>query len=105
MQIENRADATAVLGAELVAQAKPDGHTFYISDNSFYQNPAVLPKVPYDTLKDFTGVTMFAQGPVVLITHPSVPAKTLKRADRSSPRRPTSPTRPEASALRPTWSA
>lgn len=78
VQIENRPDATAVLGAELVAQAKPDGHTFYISDNSFYQNPAVLPKVPYDTLKDFTGVTMFAQGPVVLIVHPSVPAKTLK---------------------------
>ncbi|MEP7245538.1 MAG: tripartite tricarboxylate transporter substrate binding protein [Gammaproteobacteria bacterium] len=78
VQIENRPDATAVLGAELVAQAKPDGHTFYISDNSFYQNPAVLPKVPYDTVKDFTGVTMFAQGPVVLIVHPAVPANTLK---------------------------
>jgi len=76
--VENRPDATAVIGAELVAQAKPDGYTFYVSDNSFYQNPAVLPKVPYDTIKDFTGVTMFAQGPVVLITHPSVPAKTLK---------------------------
>ncbi len=78
VQVENRPDATAVLGAELVAQAKPDGATFYVSDNSFYQNPAVLPKVPYDTVKDFTGVTMFAEGPVVLITHPSVPAKSLK---------------------------
>lgn len=76
--IENRADATAILGAVLVAQAKPDGYTFYVSDNSFYQNPAVLPNVPYDTLNDFTAVTMFAQGPVVLIVHPSVPAKTLQ---------------------------
>lgn len=78
VMVENRPDATAVIGAELVAKAPPDGSTFYISDNSFYQNPAVLDRVPYDTLKDFTGVTMFAEGPVVLIAHPSVPAKTLK---------------------------
>jgi tripartite-type tricarboxylate transporter receptor subunit TctC len=76
--IENRPDATAVLGAELVAQAKPDGYTFYVSDNSFYQNPAVLDRVPYDTIRDFTGVTMFAEGPVVLIAHPSVPARNLQ---------------------------
>src|SRR4051812_8652866 len=40
--IDNRPDATAVLGATLVAKAKPDGYTFYLSDNSFYQNPAIL---------------------------------------------------------------
>ncbi|BBK42092.1 hypothetical protein STVA_21120 [Allostella vacuolata] len=75
--IENRPDATAVLGAELVAKSKPDGYTLYLSDNSFYQNPAVLDSLPYDTVKDFTAVTMLAQGPVLLIVHPSVPAKTL----------------------------
>lgn len=75
--VENRPDATAVIGARLVASAEPDGYTFYVSDNSFYQNPAVLPSLPYDTVKDFSGVTMFAEGPVVLIVHPSVPAKTL----------------------------
>jgi tripartite-type tricarboxylate transporter receptor subunit TctC len=78
VMVENRPDATAIIGAELVAKAAPDGSTFYVSDNSFYQNPAVLDRVPYDTLKDFTGVTMFAEGPVVLIAHPSVPARTLK---------------------------
>ncbi len=77
VMVENKPDATAVLGAQIVANAKPDGYTFYVSDNSFYQNPAVLPKVPYDTIKDFSGVTMFAQGPVVLIVHPSVPARSL----------------------------
>ena len=76
--IENRPDAAAVLGAELVAKAKPDGYTVYLSDNAFYQNPAVLPSVPYDTIKDFTAVTMLAQGPVILIVHPSVKATTLK---------------------------
>lgn len=75
--VENRPDATAVLGATIVAKAKPDGHTLYLADNSFYQNPAILDSLPYDTIKDFTAVTMMAQGPVILIVHPDVPAKTL----------------------------
>ena len=75
--IDNRPDATAVLGATLVTKARPDGYTFYLADNSFYQNPAILDSLPYDTLKDFTAVTMMAQGPVILIVHPDVPAKTL----------------------------
>jgi len=65
--IDNRPDATAVLGATLVAKARPDGYTFYLADNSFYQNPAILDSLPYDTIKDFTAVTMMAQGPVILI--------------------------------------
>jgi tripartite-type tricarboxylate transporter receptor subunit TctC len=75
--VDNRPDATAVLGAQIVTKAKPDGYTFYASDNSFYQNPAILDQLPYDTLKDFTAVTMIAQGPVILIVHPDVPARTL----------------------------
>ena len=75
--VENRPDATAVVGADVVAKAKPDGYTLYLSDNSFYQNPAILDSVPYDTIKDFTAVTMLAQGPVILIVHPGVQAKTL----------------------------
>ena len=52
-------------------------HLLSASDNSFYQNPAILDSLPYDTLKDFTAVTMLAQGPVILLVHPDVPAKTL----------------------------
>ena len=76
--VENRPDASAVVGAELVSHATPDGYTIFLSDNAFYQNPAVLKKLPYDTLKDFSGVTMLAQGPVVLVLNPKVPAKDLK---------------------------
>ena len=75
--VDNRPDATAVLGAQIVTKARPDGYTLYASDNSFYQNPAILDSLPYDTLKDFTAITMIAQGPVILIVHPDVPAKTL----------------------------
>lgn len=76
--IQNRPDATAILGAEVVARAAPDGYTLYVSDNSFYQNPAILPNVPYDTIKDFSAVTMLAQGPVILLVNPAVPATNLR---------------------------
>ena len=75
--VENRPDASAVVGAVQVANAMPDGYTVFLSDNAFYQNPAVMRKLPYDTLKDFSSVTMLAQGPVILVTHPSVPATDL----------------------------
>jgi tripartite-type tricarboxylate transporter receptor subunit TctC len=66
-----------VLGATLVTKAKPDGYTLYLADNSFYQNPAILDSLPYDTVKDFSAVTMMARGPVILITHPSVQASNV----------------------------
>ncbi|HYF07298.1 MAG TPA: tripartite tricarboxylate transporter substrate-binding protein, partial [Acetobacteraceae bacterium] len=76
--VENRPDATAVLGAELVARSRPDGYTIYFADNSFYQNPVIIPNLPYDTVRDFAGVTMLAEAPVVLILNPRVPATSLR---------------------------
>ncbi|MEO6487804.1 MAG: tripartite tricarboxylate transporter substrate binding protein [Thermoanaerobaculia bacterium] len=76
--IENRPDSAAIIGAQLVAQSKPDGYRFYLSDNSFYQNPAINNALPYDTIKDFTAVTMLAEGPVLMVANPNVPAKNLK---------------------------
>lgn len=76
--VENRPDASAVVGAVAVSQAQPDGYTVFLADNAFYQNPAVLGNLPYDTLKQFSGVTMLAQGPVILVAHPSLPAKDVK---------------------------
>ena len=75
--IENRADASTVVGSSAVAQSAPDGYTFLHTDNAFYQNPAILKSLPYDTIKDFSGVTMLAQAPVILIVNAAVPAKTL----------------------------
>ena len=72
--VENRPDASAVVGAVQVANAAPDGYTLFLADNAFYQNPAVMRKLPYDALKDFSGVTMLAHGPVILVVNPSVPA-------------------------------
>ena len=76
--VENHADASAVVGAELTARAQPDGYTVFLADNAFYQNPAVIRKLPYDTVKDFSGVTMLAQSPVILVVGATVPAKDVK---------------------------
>lgn len=76
--IENRPDASAVLGAQLVSRAKPDGYTLYFSDNAFYQNPAIIKDLPYDPIADFSGIIMLAQSPVILTVHPDVPVKTAK---------------------------
>lgn len=76
--IENKPDASAVVGPNLVSHASPNGYTFLASDNAFYQNPAVLKSLPYDTIKDFSGVTMLAQAPVILVINADVPAKNLE---------------------------
>jgi tripartite-type tricarboxylate transporter receptor subunit TctC len=75
--VDNRPDAAAIVGAIAVKGAKPDGHTLYASDNSFYQNPAILDSIPYDTLKDFSGVTMLGRSPPILYVHPGVPASNV----------------------------
>jgi tripartite-type tricarboxylate transporter receptor subunit TctC len=76
--VDNRPDAAAIIGSSIVAKAKPDGYTFLLADNALYQNPAIVDSLPYDTLKDFSAVTMVAQGPVILIVHPDVPAHNLQ---------------------------
>jgi tripartite-type tricarboxylate transporter receptor subunit TctC len=76
--VENRPDATAIVGAELVAQSRPDGYTIYVADNSFYFNPSIQPRLPYDTLRDFSCVTMLADAPVVLMTKADFPAQSLR---------------------------
>lgn len=75
--VENRADNVAVVGANYVARSVPDGYVLFASDNAFYQNPAILKKLPYDTITDFSGVTMLAQAPVILVVNTDLAAKNL----------------------------
>ncbi len=76
--VENRPGANTVIGAELVARAPADGHTVLFMASSFIINPVVRPNMPYDTFRDFSGVTRLAANPLVVSVHPSLPAKTLK---------------------------
>jgi tripartite-type tricarboxylate transporter receptor subunit TctC len=76
--VENRAGGNTVIGAELVLRAPADGHTLLLMASSFTINPLVRANMPYDTLKDFTGVTRIASNPLVISIHPALPAKNVK---------------------------
>jgi tripartite-type tricarboxylate transporter receptor subunit TctC len=76
--VDNRPGANAQIGPAIVAQAATDGYTLLAADQSFASNPALYPNLPYDTLKDFVPISTLATGAVVLVMHPSVPARTLK---------------------------
>jgi tripartite-type tricarboxylate transporter receptor subunit TctC len=75
--IENRAGAGSIIGAEAVARAAPDGLTLLIN-SSLPTVPAVVARVPYNTLADFAGVAVAGFSPFVLVVNPSVPARTAQ---------------------------
>ena len=76
--IDNRPGANSIVGSEAAARAAPDGYTLALVSAGFAINVSLYPKLPYDTLRDFTPVTTVAFGPGILVTHPSLPARNLK---------------------------
>jgi tripartite-type tricarboxylate transporter receptor subunit TctC len=76
--VDNRAGANGIVGTEIVARAAPDGYTLIFVSSPHSINPGLYPKLPYDTLRDFTPVSMVATSPYVLVIHPSLPARTVK---------------------------
>ena len=76
--VENKAGASGNIAAEQVARAAPDGHTLYMAPTSFATAPAFFAKLSWDPVKDFTPVSLVATVPIIAVTHPAVPAKTVK---------------------------
>jgi tripartite-type tricarboxylate transporter receptor subunit TctC len=77
--VENRPGANAIIGTEFVAKSAADGYTLLLgSVSSLVLNPLVYAKIPYDTLKDFTGLTTVAMTPQGIIVNPSLPVRSLK---------------------------
>ena len=76
--VENRAGAGGVIGSEIVARAAPDGYTLLTSSSSTHSiAPAMDPKLPYDTARDFTPIVNFTEGRAVLVVAASSPWKNL----------------------------
>ncbi len=76
--VDNRPGASQMIAADLTAKAPADGHTLYITSTTYTTAAALMAKLPFDPINDLTGVTMIARGPMVLVVHPSVPAKSVK---------------------------
>ena len=77
--VENRAGgASGIVGAASVAKAPPDGYTLLESASVHVINPMLYKSVPYDVVNDFTPIILLAVGPLIVSTHPSVPANSLK---------------------------
>jgi tripartite-type tricarboxylate transporter receptor subunit TctC len=76
--IENRPGANTVIATEIVSRAPPDGYTMLVMATSFTVNPFAYNKLPYDTLRDFHGVTRMVYNPLIYCAHPSLPVKTMK---------------------------
>lgn len=77
--VENRAGgASGTVGANAVARAAGDGYTLLVSASVHVINPFLYKNLPYDVVKDFTPVTLLADGPLIVSTTPSVKAANLK---------------------------
>jgi len=76
--VDNRRGANSIIGMELTARSVPDGYTLVIGTTAMVINPAIVPKLPYDTVRDFAPITNVASTPFILVTHPSVPATSVK---------------------------
>jgi len=76
--VDNRAGAAGSIGADVVAKAPPDGYTLMIHSTTHLGNAHLYKHLPYDTLKDFTGIGLLSAQPGALTVHPSLPVRTTK---------------------------
>ena len=74
--VENKPGANTTLGTDVVAKSAPDGHVLGVVTGSHIINPLLTSKLPYDTLKDLTGVMQLTRFHMALYAHPSFPANT-----------------------------
>ena len=75
--VENKPGAGGTIGAAQVAKSEPDGYTLLVHSSGHALNPAIYPSLPYDTVKDLTGVTPLAALPNVLVVSPTRGWKTV----------------------------
>src|SRR5262245_48500914 len=76
--VENRPGAATNIANEMVARSAPDGYTLLVGTSVVAINMALYKKLPYDTVRDFAPVSLFAEAPNVLVVFNGVPARTVE---------------------------
>ena len=76
--VENRSGSGGVIGSEIASRAAPDGYTLLMAYGSHVVNPTLYPKLPYDTVRDFSPITQVAVQPLLVNVHPALPARSIK---------------------------
>ena len=76
--VENKQGAGGVIAAQSALGAAPDGYTILMVNSQHVINPSVYKALPYDTLKDFTGIAMVAEAPAIVAVSPKAGVRTLK---------------------------
>jgi tripartite-type tricarboxylate transporter receptor subunit TctC len=75
--VENRPGAGGLIASEALATSPPDGHTLIVVASGHATNAFLYPKIPYDTFRDFTPISLLASSPNVLLVRSDSPFKTL----------------------------
>jgi len=79
MLIENRGGGSSIIGSENVAKSAPDGYSLLVAPAGTHTiNPGLFKQLPYDTVRDFTAISIIARGPLILVVHPSLPVESLQ---------------------------
>jgi tripartite-type tricarboxylate transporter receptor subunit TctC len=86
--VDNRPGAGSIIGNDVVAKAPPDGYTLLMGISTLAILPAMHKKLPYDAMRDLAPVTQVIAAPNILVTHPSMPVKTVKELIAFSKKRP-----------------
>jgi tripartite-type tricarboxylate transporter receptor subunit TctC len=76
--VENRSGASGVIGTEVVLNSPPDGYTLLINTIPFVSNQFLMPRAPYDPLRDFVSISLVASAPSFVTVHPSLPARSIQ---------------------------
>src|SRR5688572_4622478 len=76
--VDNRPGASGNIGTEAVAKAAPDGYTLLMTASTIVLNRSLFKTVPYDPVKDFAPVAPLALGSLALVTHPSLPVRSVR---------------------------
>ena len=76
--VDNRPGAGSIIGTEVVAKSPPDGYTLLMMSNTHTVNESLVPKKPFALMKDFVAVAPVNYSDLLMVVHPTVPAKTVK---------------------------